>query len=157
MKKIIQTLIIVAFQISTIYASSTNSKMSTWQYDADAFIGWNDLNKKEETIKEVSIHKINWSKREKKLSIVVKTDKKTYRDDFVFCSEESTYYYCGIEDDGGSIKIDNQGNMNSYVSFTISSDKGVVLEFKIKQKNQNKWLSPQIKKTIDKKDLHYFK
>lgn len=139
------------FLFTTFVMASTK----TWQYNSNAFIGWNNLTKKTVAVKDVFIQKKQWDKKEKRLSIVVKTRNKTYRDDFVFCFKKGSYYHCGIEDDGGYIKIDNHMNVQIDVSFLVSLESEPKLEFNIKQKQPNKWIHP-ITKNIINKDCSVF-
>jgi len=134
----------------------TQDKKQSWRYDPVAFIGWNDLKKREVPIQEVLIKKRQWNQQEKRLSVIIKTDTKTYKDDFVFCSEERGYYYCGIEDDGGYIKIDRQMRMQLDVSFVASLDAEPLLEFSIKQKYLDQWIAPMTRKKMTTKNCSVF-
>jgi len=149
-KRVLALFIVGLFTFLLFSKESTNIN-KTWQYNSRVFIGWNSLLKKEIPIKCVSIKKLKWSDKEKKLSIMVKTDTKIYRDDFVFCFNKGSYYYCGIEDDSGYIKIDKQMNLQIDISFLSSLDSEPLLEFRIKQKEPIKWIPPMENKQSSKK------
>ena len=133
--------ILIAFYPIEVLANSSQ----IWRYDISKFIGLNMIKLKKDKIKSVTVQKKSWNSKEKRLSLVVKTDTKIYKDDFIFCIGKEDYHYCGIEDDGGYIKIDNSMNIQMHVTFTSSNETGVVAEFAIDQKERDKWISPKSK------------
>ena len=127
-----------------------------WQYNASEFRGWSDSKKTEVTIRNVTIEKKSWNKKEKRVALIVKTDIKTYRDDFIFCQKDKNYYYCGIEDDGGYIKIGKDMNIQLNVEFSKETEEGLVSELSIIQKQKNRWIPPVSAKPKIQKECSTF-
>ena len=94
------------------------------------------------TLKDIYIQKLSWNKREKKIALVVKTDKKTFRDDYIYCRKKKSYYRCVIEDDGGYILLDKKSNMKMSVEFAKYVQDEPLVALGIAQKNKRKWSKP---------------
>jgi len=113
-------------------------------YDASKFKGHGKNGN--EKIVDVALKKIKWNKKEQRVSLVVKTNHNTYRDDYIFCQKRSKYYYCSIEDDGGYIKLKSNMTMKLKVDFAQEIEgEEPTLAFHIEQKNKHIWIKPSAK------------
>ena len=122
---------------------------SYWHYDTSKFKGYGKNGN--EKIVDVALKKIRWNKKEQRVSLIVKTNHNTYRDDYIFCQNRSKYYYCSIEDDGGYIKLKSNMAMKLNVDFVQEAEgEEPTLAFHIEQKNKEEWIKPSVKIQISK-------
>ncbi len=157
MKSTLKLPIVVILFLSILTAQQHIQKIENyWQYDASAFNGWSDTQKIKVAIRNVSIQKKSWNKKEKRVALTVKTDTKTLRDEFIFCQKDKAYYYCSIEDDGGYIKIDKDMNIQLKVEFSKETEEGLVSELSVMQKQKNRWIHPVSTKPKIQKDCATF-
>ncbi len=120
---------------------------SVKHYNPSEFKTWSDIYKRKITLKDIYIKKLSWNKREKRISFVVQTDKKTFRDEHIYCRRKKSYYYCPIEDDGGYIKLDAKFNMYANVEFAKYVDDEPLVALGIRQKSKIKWSKPLMQKS----------
>ena len=130
-------------------SSPGNTQGKYRHYDASRFIGHGRGHATKERIRDVMLGKIKWGK-EKRISLIVKTDRGTYRDDFIFCTEKRGFYYCSVEDDGGYVRLDEGMNMQLNVDFATEGEEEPLLAYHIEQRDKNEWLKPLETKTPPK-------
>jgi len=122
---------------------------SYWHYDASKFKGHGKNGS--EKIVDVALKKIKWNKKEQRVSLIVKTNHNTYRDDYIFCQKRPKYYYCSIENDGGYIKLKSNMAIKLNVDFAQEVEgEEPTLAFHIEQKNKQAWIKPSANIQIPK-------
>jgi len=132
----------VAFNAISKTKNSMQNKYK--HYDASKFKGHGKNGNKK--IVDVALKKIKWNKKEQRVSLIVKTNHNTYRDDYIFCQKRSKYYYCSIEDDGGYIKLKSNMTIKLKVDFAQEIEgEEPTLAFHIEQKNKHIWIKPSAK------------
>lgn len=159
MKKIIYAIMMLSMTLS-ISSADRNSKKDKlrpeqcWQYDVNMFKGWNEeawaknkyTSKNEiKPLKKVLIWRKKWTKKQKLLAVVVKTDKRIYRNSFFECHAKQGKLECGGECDSGSFVLDKTMRMREgTVHFTKDGNYGEpVLEMELTQNNKE-WIKREV-------------
>lgn len=133
----------VYFNVTATNNNSHNTQTKYWHYDASKFKGYGSSASKRVEIEDVALKKIKWNKKEKRIGLLVKTKRKTYRDNYIFCQKEPKYYYCGIEDDGGYVKINKNMGIELKVDFAQEAEgEEPILAFHIENKKIGAWVKP---------------
>ena len=120
-----------------------------WQYDVNMFKGWNEkawaknkyISANEiKPLEEVLIWRKKWTKKQKFLAVVVKTDKRIYRNNFFECHVRKGKLQCGGEcDSGGFVLSRTMGMTEGTIQFSKEGGYGgPVLEMELRQKNNVK-------------------
>jgi len=125
-----------------------------WQYDVNMFKGWNEvawaknkyISKNEiKPLEQVLIWRKKWTKKQKLLAVVVKTDKRIYRNSFFECHTKEGKLECGGECDSGGFVLDKTMRMKEgTVLFSKDGDYGgPVLEMELTQNNKE-WIKRKV-------------
>jgi len=120
-----------------------------WQYDVNMFKGWNEkawaekryISENEiKPLENVLIWRKKWTKEQKFLAVVVKTDKRIYRNNFFDCHAKQDIFECRGEDDSGGFTLDcSMGMTDGTVLFSKEGGYGgPVLEMELREKSHVK-------------------
>jgi hypothetical protein len=152
MKKIIYFMLIFSIMLSAREVVIDNEPNSIrpeqcWEYDVRLFKGWNNnaWESKQYTssneikpLEKVLIWRKKWTEKQKFLAVVVKTDKRIYRNNFFECHPKGDKLQCGGECDSGGFILDRVMDMtNGTVLFSKEEGyEGPVLEMELRQNSK---------------------
>jgi len=159
MKKIIYLIMMFSIMVLAREAVMNNEKNSIrpeqcWEYDVNMFKGWNKeawakkiyISKNEiKPLEKVLIWRKKWTKEQKLLAVIVKTDKRIYRNNFFECHLKEGKFQCGGECDSGGFVLDKTMHMREG-TVLFSKEEGYggpVLEMELTQ-NTKEWLKRKV-------------